>query len=228
VLEAALLPAVVVFHPVTLLVIRSAVALHTHPLRYDGADAICDYCAVRLTGNDLTAASSIVAALAIVGGYLSVRSANRNAIKIAREERDARHEERLWDRRADLYVDLIQAIDREHISDVNDLWMTADTLTSNPAAYWQSSRDQNPQAWVERTVRVSAYASDQVLALYSGWDHALLSLAGVVQPSRVTGAPRPADLMAVLREGAERVNLSGSSLRGQIRSELQSTPAYRG
>jgi hypothetical protein len=43
-----------------------------------------------LTGNELTAASSTVALLAIVGGYLGVRSANLNALKIAREERSSR------------------------------------------------------------------------------------------------------------------------------------------
>jgi hypothetical protein len=43
-----------------------------------------------LTGHELTAASSAVAALAIVGGYFGVRSANHNALKIAREERSSR------------------------------------------------------------------------------------------------------------------------------------------
>jgi len=40
-----------------------------------------------LTAHELTAASSAVAALAVLGGYLGVRLANRNALKIAREER---------------------------------------------------------------------------------------------------------------------------------------------
>jgi hypothetical protein len=47
---------------------------------------------VQLTGHELTAATSAVAALAIVGGYLGVRSANRNAVRIAREERSSRRE----------------------------------------------------------------------------------------------------------------------------------------
>jgi hypothetical protein len=40
-----------------------------------------------LTGNELAAASGAVAAIGILGGYLGVRSANRNALQIAREER---------------------------------------------------------------------------------------------------------------------------------------------
>jgi hypothetical protein len=47
---------------------------------------------MQLTGHELTAASSAVTALAIVGGYLGVRSANRNAVMVAREERSSRRE----------------------------------------------------------------------------------------------------------------------------------------
>ena len=50
---------------------------------------------MNLTEHELTAASSAVAALAIVGGYLGVRSANRNAVKIAREERSSRRHDEL-------------------------------------------------------------------------------------------------------------------------------------
>jgi hypothetical protein len=52
-------------------------------------------CLVILTGHELTAASSAVAALAIVGGYLGVSSANRNAVKIARAERSSRRRDEL-------------------------------------------------------------------------------------------------------------------------------------
>jgi hypothetical protein len=66
---------------------------------------------VHLTGNELTAASSVVAALAIVGGYLSVRSANRNALKIAREEREAANHARwLTDRRA-VYAEYLLSLE---------------------------------------------------------------------------------------------------------------------
>jgi hypothetical protein len=48
-----------------------------------------------MTVHELTAASSAVAALAVVGGYLGVRSANRNAVGIAREERASRRRDEL-------------------------------------------------------------------------------------------------------------------------------------
>lgn len=50
---------------------------------------------VNLTGQEVTAASSAVAALAIVGGYLGVRSANRTAVEIARAERSSRRHDEL-------------------------------------------------------------------------------------------------------------------------------------
>ena len=50
---------------------------------------------MHLTDHELTAASSAVAALAIIGGYLGVRSANRNALAIAREERSTRRKDEL-------------------------------------------------------------------------------------------------------------------------------------
>ncbi len=59
---------------------------------------------MHLTGNELTAASSAVAAVAIAGGYLGVRSANRNALKIAREERSSRRKDELDALKRTVYV----------------------------------------------------------------------------------------------------------------------------
>lgn len=146
-------------------------------------------------------------------------------LRVTRYMLNDKHEKRIWERRADLYVDLIRLIQDQQKIDANDLWMTADTLDSRPDVYWQSSRDRNPQTWAENSVRVSAYASDQVVTLYCEWDHALLRLAGLVQPSRVTGVPRPADFPAALRKAVEAVNLSGDRLRDQVRSELQPSRA---
>jgi hypothetical protein len=65
---------------------------------------------VHLTGDELTAASSAVAAVAIVGGYLGVRSANRNALKIAREERSSRRKEELDALKRTIYAQCLAAL----------------------------------------------------------------------------------------------------------------------
>jgi hypothetical protein len=67
---------------------------------------------VVLTGNELTAASSTVAALAIIGGYLGVRSANRNALAIAREERSARRHDELLALKRITYAKVLAALNR--------------------------------------------------------------------------------------------------------------------
>jgi hypothetical protein len=50
---------------------------------------------MQLTTHELTSIPSAVAVIAIVGGYLGVRSANLTAVAIAREERDARRRSEL-------------------------------------------------------------------------------------------------------------------------------------
>lgn len=57
-----------------------------------------------ITSHELTAASSAVAGLAIIGGYLGVRSADQNALKIAREERSRKPQDELSALRRAAYV----------------------------------------------------------------------------------------------------------------------------
>lgn len=63
-----------------------------------------------LTSNELAAVSSGVAALGILGGYLGVKSANRNALKIAREERSTRRRDELNDLRRSTYARFLAAL----------------------------------------------------------------------------------------------------------------------
>src|SRR5690348_18251923 len=63
-----------------------------------------------LTGHELTAASSAVAVLAILGGYLGVRSANRNALRIAREERSARRKDEFDYLKRSTYARFLEAL----------------------------------------------------------------------------------------------------------------------
>jgi hypothetical protein len=64
-----------------------------------------------LTGHELTAASSAVAFLAIVSGYFGIRSANRNALNIAREERSTRRRDELNDLRRVTYAKFLVSLD---------------------------------------------------------------------------------------------------------------------
>jgi hypothetical protein len=67
-------------------------------------------CLMHISGNELTADSSVVAALAIVGGYLGVHAANGNALKIAREECSSRQKSQLDELKRITYVRLLVAL----------------------------------------------------------------------------------------------------------------------
>ncbi|HMH92174.1 MAG TPA: hypothetical protein VK586_13955 [Streptosporangiaceae bacterium] len=72
------------------------------------------------------------------------------------------------------------------------------------------------------TLQRQASGHTRTRELYHAWDHALLRLAGVVQPPRVTGAERPADIRAAVTQATREVIVTGDQLLAQIRSELQS------
>lgn len=63
-----------------------------------------------LTGHELTAIPSAVAMLAIIGGYIGVRSANRNALGIAREERSSRRQDEFDALKRTTYARLLAAL----------------------------------------------------------------------------------------------------------------------
>lgn len=81
-----------------------------------------------LTGHELTAASSAVAAFAIIGGYLGVRSANRNAVKIAREERSSRRRDELDALKRATYAKFLTAL-----TALASASLEQETITANAA-----------------------------------------------------------------------------------------------
>jgi hypothetical protein len=65
---------------------------------------------VYLTGHELTLIPSGVAAIAIVGGYLGVRTANHNTARITREERSARQENERDEIKRSVYARYLAAL----------------------------------------------------------------------------------------------------------------------
>jgi hypothetical protein len=65
---------------------------------------------MHLTANELTLVSSAVTVVAILGGYLGVRSANRTAITIARDERAARRRSELDSQKRVFYSSFLTAL----------------------------------------------------------------------------------------------------------------------
>lgn len=79
-----------------------------------------------LTGHELTAASSAVAFLAIVSGYFGIRSANRNALNIAREERSTRRQDELNDLRRATYAKFLVSLDALALASVEQEALLSD------------------------------------------------------------------------------------------------------
>jgi len=161
---------------------------------------------------------AIVVALAGIGAGMWSTS------RTLAESRD----NRLWSHRADLYLDLVRRVQQERSVELDETLMAMSTLDAIPDVYRQSGRDRDPGAWRNLEVQVLTYASDRTRQLYDAWDHALLRLAGVVQPPRVTGATRTDDPARSVRKAIEDVIVTGDQLVDQIRSELRSGGTVRG
>jgi hypothetical protein len=65
---------------------------------------------VRLTGHELELIPSVVAAIAIVGGYLGVSAANRTTLNVAEQERSSKREDELKALKRTVYVKVISAL----------------------------------------------------------------------------------------------------------------------
>src|SRR5215472_10480105 len=96
--------------------------------------------AMQVTSHELAAAASVVAVLSIVGGYLGVRSANRTAVTIAREERVARRSSDLDALKRVVYSEFLVTL-----SKLADDQMAFDATTRCPqeeySKMWQRSVD---------------------------------------------------------------------------------------
>ena len=94
---------------------------------------------MQLTEHELTAASSAVAIFAIVGGYLGVRSANHNAVNIARDERSAKQQDELNALKRDVYAKFYGAlmallettIEKLHLESGSEQWVAQTRRTSD-------------------------------------------------------------------------------------------------
>jgi len=72
--------------------------------------------AVKLTTNELAIIPSAVAAIAIIGGYFGVRSANSNALNLAREERQARRTYELTELKREVYFRCLEVLNELEIA----------------------------------------------------------------------------------------------------------------
>jgi predicted Zn-dependent protease len=127
---------------------------------------------MHLTADGLTLVSSAVAVVAIIGGYLGVRSANNTAVAIARDERAARRRSELDSQKRIAYSSFLAALSqladdqiqleiatRQKPTETDELWLRAAN----------SARIAN-----DNLANVSLVASESIRALANtAFSHAL-------------------------------------------------------
>jgi len=149
---------------------------------------------MQVTSHELAAAASVVAVLAIVGGYLGVRSANRTAVTIAREERVARRSSDLDALKRVVYSEFLVTL-----SKLADDQMAFDATTRCPqeeySKMWQRSVD-SAQAANDRLAQLGLIAPPSIRSMAeSAFMHALEATKDDISDM----ATDAEDLMAAMR-----------------------------
>ncbi|MEU2717008.1 hypothetical protein [Streptomyces sp. NPDC007205] len=149
----------------------------------------------------------------IVGGVIALAGSVTSTWLQARRQRDLAHDERMWTRRADLYVELL----------------AADGAEASPTRGHPSDLDVPPDPAVELSLtqlraRVDAFASVHVARL---WREAVERDQELIDAATAPGSMSDIAYqrhMATLTTETTAVEQARANLRQQIRAELDPGP----
>jgi hypothetical protein len=153
---------------------------------------------MQLTANELALVSGAVAVVAIVGGYLGVRSANSTAVAIARDERAARRRSELDSQKRIAYSSFLAAL-----SQLADDQIQLDIATRQK----QTERDE---LWL-RAANSARIANDSLANLCLVAPGPLRALANTAFNRALKASD--SDITTLAEEGEE--------LAGMMRNDLQ-------
>jgi hypothetical protein len=143
---------------------------------------------MQLTANELALVSSIVAIIAIVGGYLGVRSANKTAITIARDERAARRRSELDSQKRIAYSSFLVAL-----SQLADDQIQLDIAT-------RQKRTEKDELWL-RAANSARMANDSLANLYLVAPEQIRALANTAFSHAIKASD--SDITTLAEEGEE-------------------------
>ena len=143
---------------------------------------------MQLTVDELTLVSSAVAVVAIVGGYLGVRSANNTAVAIARDERAARRRSELDSQKRVTYSSFLAAL-----SELADDQIQLDIATRQR----QTKKDE---LWL-RAANSARIANDGLANLCLVAPESIRALANTAFSSALKASDR--DITTLAEEGEE-------------------------
>jgi hypothetical protein len=153
---------------------------------------------MHLTANELTLVSSAVAVVAIVAGYLGVRSANNTAVAIARDERAARRRSELDSQKRVAYSSFLVAL-----SQLADDQIQLDIATRRK----QTEKDE---LWL-RAANSARIANDNLANLFLVAPESIRALANTAFNHALKASEN--DITTLAEEGEE--------LAGTMRNDLE-------
>jgi hypothetical protein len=170
---------------------------------------------MHLTPTELDVLPNIVAAIAIIGGYIGVRSANRSQLRLS-------HETYQRDRLTETYLDMLKGV---HLRDaqLDDSYyrpMAKPSRTPQVSEFDPTTDDETLFA-----ARLLAYASPEIDELWGKFAHSTTEFDNLLIALRQSTGVAPADL-----KGDERRRIEGmfdqwrqirDDLKEEIRKELR-------
>jgi hypothetical protein len=153
---------------------------------------------MHLTADELALVSSAVAVVAIVGGYLGVRSANNTAVAIARDERAARRKSELDSEKRITYSSFLAAL-----SQLADDQIQLDIAT-------RQKRAERDELWL-RAANSARIANDSLANLYLVAPESIRALANTAFSHALKASDT--DITTLAEEGEE--------LAGTMRNDLE-------
>ena len=154
---------------------------------------------MQLTANELALVSSVVAVVAIVGGYLGVRSANNTAVAIARDERAARRRSELDSQKRIAYSSFLVAL-----SQLADDQIQLDIAT-------RQKRTERDELWL-KAANSARIANDSLANLYLVAPESIRALANTAFSHALKASD--SDITTLAEEGED--------LAGTMRNDLES------
>jgi hypothetical protein len=169
---------------------------------------------MHITGSEVDLVPSAVAAVAIIAGWLGVKSTSHGQLKLARESYER-------DRLTETYLDMLKGVHLRNaqIDDTYSRQIGEPSRTPKASEFDPTTDDETLFA-----ARLAAYASPKVDKLWGDFALRTTEFDNLMRELRSRGI-RPAEL-----QGAERQRIEGAfdqwrqlreDLKGQVRRELR-------
>lgn len=170
---------------------------------------------MKLTTNELAVIPSAVAAIAIIGAYFGVKSANNNALKLAREERQARRTYELTELKREAYVRCLEVAYELEIASLQVAIERDGSPTGTPPPETLERWTMAYTAALNSSGQIKLFGPAKVIALMND----LLSLAAEARTTSYQASdtqPAPFNVVQAQLIGAMVAHLDGKEITQEV------------